>query len=41
MKAVEALAMRDAYAQAAIEMLAAVPNLIVLDADVSDRKSVV
>ncbi len=35
MKAVEALAMRDAYAQAAIEMLAEVPNLIVLDADVS------
>jgi len=35
MKPVETLAMRDAYAQAALEALAETPNLIILDADVS------
>lgn len=35
MRPLEPLAMRDAFAEAAIEMFARVPNMIVLDADVS------
>ena len=35
MKPVEKLAMRDAFAQAALEIFEQVPNLVVLDADVS------